>query len=107
MKDIRIFGEHVSIESKNKVQLNELSFDSSHAKRCKKAVRENMSKSFQSRGHFQVLKLYKLEHSILSNHLHNAASVVENGVSSSSLSLLLLLLLLLLLPLLSLLSLYH
>lgn len=80
MKDIRIFAEHLSVESKNRICLNELSFDSSQAKRCKKAVKENMSKAFLSnQNHFQVLKLYKLEHILLSSHLHSAANSVENG----------------------------
>ena len=80
MKDIRIFAEHLSVESKNRICLNELSFESSQAKRCKKAVKENMSKAFlNTQGSFQVLKLYKLEHILLSSHLHNAASSVENG----------------------------
>lgn len=80
MKDIRLFAEHLSIESKNKICLNELSFESSQAKRCKKAVRENMSTDFlNAQSNFQVLKLYKLEHMLMSSHLHAAASSVENG----------------------------
>lgn len=86
-RDMRIFSYNLQVETKSKLTLTLLDGDSSQAKRCKKAIKENSNFSRLSLGSssnssgsgttyndINVLNVFKIEHSILSEKLQVSAN---------------------------------
>ena len=72
LRDVKIFARHLGMETQGKVFLNLLDPNSSQAKRCSTAIRENMNRTLlQSAGYedVKVLNVFKLEHTVLSRKL--------------------------------------
>jgi hypothetical protein len=69
---LRLFKEYVAIETKGLVTLECLSKDNEQYKRCKKAIKDNITPAFLRAGNFQgvrVLNIYHLQNERLARHL--------------------------------------
>ncbi len=81
LRDMKIFGHYLYLETKSKVCITSLDQESSQFKRCRKAVKDNISNTLSDRGYndAKVLHVFKLEHKILTSQLQKAASNVDDG----------------------------
>ena len=75
LRDVQIFSRHLRMETQGKVALEIIDMDSPQAKRCAKAVRENMNKNrLHEFGYsdVKILNVFKLEHTFLSKQLQRS-----------------------------------
>jgi len=82
LRDIRIFAHHLHHETRGNVSVTLLPKDSSQFKRCKKAVKDNVSRQFMvDRGYrkVRVLAVMKIENSFISSNLQRLATNIDNG----------------------------
>ena len=81
MRDIRVFAHHAQYETKDRVVVSVLDEESSQFKRCKKAVRDNLSANLYHRGYsdVNVLNVLKIEHKAISAQLQRSAGTVTDG----------------------------
>lgn len=83
LRDVQIFSRHLRMETQGKVSIEIIDMDSPQAKRCAKAVRENMNRTkLQEMGYMDVkiLNVFKLEHSLLSRKLQQANEKTSGAV---------------------------
>lgn len=69
---LRLFKEYVAIETRGLITLEILSKDNEQYKRCKKAIKDNITPSFLRAGNFQgvrVLNIYHLQNDRLAKYL--------------------------------------
>ena len=70
--DLRLFAEYVSLETRGMVRIETLSKDNEQYKRCKKAIKDNITPSFLRAGQYQgvrVLNIYHLQNERLAKYL--------------------------------------
>ena len=82
LRDVRVFAHHLYHETRGKVVVSVLERDSAQFKRCKKAIKENISSQFMAATGFQcakVMAVFKLENSLISDHLQKVASSIDDG----------------------------
>jgi hypothetical protein len=69
---MKIFSEYLSLETKGLITISTLPKDSEQYKRCKKAIKDNITASFLRNGSYQgvrVLNVYHLSNQRLSRQL--------------------------------------
>jgi len=82
LRDIRIFAHHLYHETRGKVAVTVLQRESAQFKRCKKAIKDNVSSEFMTEYGYRSIKVrsvLKLENSLISDNLQKLASSIDNG----------------------------
>ncbi len=79
LKDIKIFSYYLKYETKQKVCVTTLEADTSQFKRCKKAIKDNISHNLHDKGYndIQVLNVLKIEHRYVSTREDTRASCLN------------------------------
>jgi len=82
-RDLCSFSYRLSVETKDTVSLSAVAKDSSQYKRCRKAVMDSLGSNFTSKfigySEINVVNVYKLEHTLLSNNLQKAAAATDSA----------------------------
>lgn len=76
---IKLFSQYIALETKGLIRLTTLGKDSEQYKRCKKAIKDNITASFLRNGSYQgvrVLNVYHLSNQRLSRQLQVVISAI-------------------------------
>ncbi len=83
LRDLKYFSYHLNLETKGKVTLSHLEHDSAQAKRCRKAIKENVNFARiigpNIYDNIKVIQVFKLDHTLLSSALQSKATAAESG----------------------------
>ncbi len=83
LRDLKYFSYHLNMETKGKVTISLLEHDSAQAKRCRKAIKENVNyariNGSNLFGNIKVLQVFKLDHALLASALQKKAATAESG----------------------------
>ena len=83
LRDLKYFSYHLNLETKGKVTLTILEHDSAQAKRCRKAIKENVNFARiigpNIYDNIKVIQVFKLDHTLLSSALQSKATTAESG----------------------------
>ena len=82
LRDVRIFAHHLYHETRGKVAVTVLPPESAQFKRCKKAIKDNVSSHFMTENGYRSVKVrsvLKLENSLISDNLQKLAYSIDNG----------------------------
>ncbi len=82
---MKLFSQYVSLETKGLISITPLSKESEQYKRCKKAIKDNISASFLRKGGYQGVRVLNVYH-LANQRLSKILQVLNLSISFSNLS---------------------